>query len=733
MEKNIIIQYAMLSCLSLNLAFASPHARNNQYWWPNKLDLSSLRHADNASPLPANYHYRQAFKSLDVDALIQDLKTLMTRSQDWWPADYGTYGPFFIRMSWHSAGTYRVFDGRGGAEGAMQRFEPLNSWPDNVNLDKARRLLLPIKQKYGQQISWSDLLVLAGNVAMESMGFKTLGFAFGREDAWIPETVNWGHERTWLASHRQDKTGGLKKPYGATQMGLIYVNPEGPNGQPDPLLAAKDIRTTFARMAMNDEETVALIVGGHAFGKAHGAADAKKYLGPAPAGAPIEAQGLGWHNSYQSGKGKDTISSGLEGAWSLTPTHWSNSYLQNLYQYDWVQEKSPAGATQWVPSDKNAKNVVPDAHDPSIRHAPIMFTTDLAMKMDPSYQKITQRFLKHPDELEKAYAKAWFKLIHRDMGPSSRYLGKLVPTEAFIWQDPIPEVNHELVNPADIRALKSNILGSGLTVPQLVKCAWASASSFRSTDKRGGANGGRIRLAPQHNWAVNEPIELAKVLKVLTDIQHDFNQEQVGGKQISMADLIVLAGNAAIEKAAHDAGVSIELPFSPGRGDAIQDMTDVSSFGVLEPQADAFRHYQAANIKHPEQKMVEKASMLNLSAPEMTVLIGGLRILDANFDHSPYGVLTKTPGKLTNDFFVNLLNMDNTWKPAKELGIYEAFDKQGHRLWQATSIDLIFGSDSELRAIAEYYAEEGMQKQFITDFTKAWTKVMNLDRFDLHD
>lgn len=732
MQKKIL-HISVLTCLCLNVIYADTKVIDNHYWWPKKLDLSPLRHAHDASPLPANYHYRQAFKDLDVDALIQDLKTLMTSSKEWWPADYGTYGPFFIRMSWHSAGTYRVADGRGGSEGAMQRFAPLNSWPDNVNLDKARRLLLPIKQKYGEQVSWSDLLVLAGNVAMESMGFKTIGFAFGREDAWEPEAVNWGEESSWLASDRQDKTGGLKKPYGATQMGLIYVNPEGPNGNPDPLAAAKDIRETFGRMAMNDEETVALIVGGHAFGKAHGAADAKKYLGPAPEGAPIEEQGLGWKNTYQTGKGKDTISSGLEGAWSVTPTHWSNSYLQNLYKYNWVQSKSPAGAIQWVPDDKNAANLVPDAHDKNQRHAPIMFTTDLAMKMDPAYQAITKRFLKHPEELASAYAKAWFKLIHRDMGPRSRYLGKLVPKDVFVWQDPIPEVTHELVNAEDIRQLKSNILRTGLSVSDLVKTAWASASTFRGTDKRGGANGARLRLAPQNNWAVNEPLEIAKVIKILSQVQHDFNQAQVGGKKISMADLIVLAGNTAIEKAAHDAGSSIELSFSPGRGDATQEMTDIASFRVLEPMADAFRNYQASTIKNPEIHMVEKASMLNLSVPEMTVLIGGMRVLDTNFHHTPYGVFTKTPGKLSNDFFVNLLNMDNTWKPGKEQGIYEAYDKEGHILWQASAVDLIFGSDAELRAVAEYYASDDMKQQFIADFGQAWTKVMNLDRFDLHD
>jgi catalase-peroxidase len=725
--------YTLLTTLFFQLAYADEKAKMNEDWWPQKLDLTALRHHTDSAPTPSSYRYREAFKELDVEALIQDLKTMMNTSQAWWPADYGTYGPFFIRMSWHSAGTYRIADGRGGAEGGGQRFAPLNSWPDNINLDKARRLLFPIKQKYGQKVSWSDLLVLAGNVAMESMGFKTIGFAFGRQDDWAPEYVNWGHERTWLAADRKTKTGELKKPYGATQMGLIYVNPEGPMGNPDPLAAAKDIRQTFARMAMNDEETVALIAGGHAFGKAHGAAAADKYVGPAPESAALEEQGLGWKNTYQTGKGKDTISSGLEGAWSVTPNHWSNSYLQNLYHYHWVQTKSPGGAIQWIPDDKNAANLVPDAHDSTKRNAPIMFTTDLALKTDPEYKKISERFLKHPDQLEKAYARAWFKLIHRDMGPRSRYLGKLAPQDVFVWQDPVPEVNHELVNDADLRQLKSNIMRSGLSIPELVKTAWASASSFRGTDKRGGANGARIRLAPQNNWIVNEPAELARILKVLGQIQQDFNQTQVGGKKISMADLIVLGGNAAIEKAARDSGVSLELPFHPGRGDASQEMTDVASFRVLEPHADAFRQYHAANIQRPEQQMVEKASMLNLSIPEMSVLIGGLRVLDANFHHRAYGVLTKTPGQLTNDFFTEILSMQYTWKPGKEPGIYEAYDQDGHLIWQATRVDLIFGSDSELRAVAEYYAEDGMKAQFIEDFAKAWTKVMELDRFDLHD
>lgn len=696
-------------------------------WWPNQLDLSALRHTQDAAPTPRDFSYRKEFEKLNVDALIADLKTLMTTSQPWWPADYGTYGPFFIRMAWHSAGTYRVADGRGGAEGAMQRFTPLNSWPDNVNLDKARRLLWPLKQKYGEQISWSDLLVLAGNVAMESMGFQTIGFAFGREDAWEPEKVDWGPEHTWLGHERQTSQGQLKKAFGATQMGLIYVNPEGPNGQPDPIAAAHDIRVTFGRMAMNDEETVALIAGGHAFGKAHGAANAKTYLGPEPAAAPIEQQGLGWKNSYRTGVGKDTISSGLEGAWSVTPNQWSHSYLENLFHYHWVQIKSPGGAIQWIPDDPKAKNLVPDAHDPKVRHAPIMFTTDLALKEDPIYRPIAENFLKHPDDLQKAYAKAWFKLIHRDMGPRSRYLGKFVPKEVFVWQDPIPETDYDMVNAEDIKTLKRKILDSGLSVSDYVKVAWASASTFRITDKRGGANGGRIRLLPQNQWTVNEPGKLSHTLKVLSDIQKDFNQKQTGNKKISMADLIVLAGNAAIEKAS---GNQIDLPFKPGRGDASQKMTDVKSFAVLEPHADAFRNYAEANISNTPQQMVEKASMLNLSVPEMTVLIGGLRALNVHVGDSAYGVLTKNPGQLTNDFFVNLLSMNNQWRPTHQKGIYQAYDEQGKPLWQATAVDLVFGSDAQLRAVSEYYAKDGSNQQFLQDFGKAWTKVMNLDRYE---
>lgn len=716
------ITYSLMIGLLGQMTYATEYD-----WWPNQLDLSPLRHTEDAAPTARDFSYRKEFEKLNVDALIADLKTLMNTSQPWWPADYGTYGPFFIRMAWHSAGTYRVADGRGGSEGAMQRFTPLNSWPDNVNLDKARRLLWPLKQKYGEQVSWSDLLVLAGNVAMESMGFKTLGFAFGREDAWEPEKVDWGPEHQWLGHKREITHGQLENPYGATQMGLIYVNPEGPKGQPNPLAAARDIRITFGRMAMNDEETVALIAGGHAFGKAHGAASAKTYLGPEPAAAPIEQQGLGWKNSYGTGVGRDTISSGLEGAWSVTPNHWSNSYLQNLFHYHWVQTKSPAGAIQWIPDDPKAKNLVPDAHDSKLRHSPIMFTTDLALKEDPIYRPIAEHFLQYPKDLEQAYAKAWFKLIHRDMGPRSRYLGKLVPSEVFIWQDPIPKPDYEMVNPEDIQLLKHKILDSGLSVSDCVKVAWASASTFRATDKRGGANGARIRFLPQNQWVVNEPIKLSRALKVLSDIQKDFNQKQTNNKQISMADLIVLAGNAAIEKAS---GNQIELPFKPGRGDASQEMTDVKSFAVLEPHADAFRNYAEVNITNTPQQMVEKASMLNLSVPEMTVLIGGLRVLNANVGDTPYGVLTKNPGQLSNDFFVNLLSMNHQWKPTNQKGIYQAYDEQGKPSWQATAVDLVFGSDAQLRAVSEYYAKDGANQQFLQDFAKAWTKIMNLDRFE---
>lgn len=716
---------------------AEEGARPNTYWWPKTLDLSPLRQnkASN-NPLGAQFNYAEAFNKLDLNAVKQDLVELMTNSQDWWPADFGHYGPFFIRMAWHSAGTYRIFDGRGGADGGMQRFEPLNSWPDNANLDKARRLLWPIKQKYGQSISWADLMVLAGNVALESMGFQTIGYAGGREDAWEPEMIDWGIGSTWLASNRVDKDGKLEKPVAATQMGLIYVNPEGPNGNPDPLAAAKDIRTTFGRMAMNDEETVALIAGGHSFGKAHGAADAAKYLGPAPAGAGIAEQGFGWKNSFGSGKGDATITSGLEGSWTASPSKFTHDYLHNLFTFNWVQTKSPAGATQWVPDNKSLANMVPDAQDPKKRHAPIMFTTDLALKFDPEYRKIAERFMKDPKAFELAFAKAWFKLTHRDMGPRTRYLGSMVPAEVMIWQDPIPAVDYKLVGAADITKLKSDILNTGLSNPELIRTAWASASVFRSTDMRGGANGARIRLAPQKDWAVNNPAELAKVLTALEGVQKRFNDAQKDGKKISMADLIVLAGSAAIEQAAKQGGQTVEVPFTPGRNDATQAQTDVESFAVLEPAADGFRNYVAKdNQNTPPQMLIDKASSLNLSIPEMTVLVGGMRALNANTNQTAYGVFTDKPGTLSNDYFVNLLDMSTVWKKSDtEPGIYEGSDRKTGKLkWKATSVDLIFGSNSELRAVAEVYATNDAQTKFVQDFIQAWTKVMNLDRFDLQN
>lgn len=715
-------------------AYAEGDIKTNQYWWPKKLDLSPLRTpSDKSNPMEKSFNYAEAFNQLDLDAVKKDLTKLMTDSKGWWPADYGHYGPLFIRMTWHAAGTYRIYDGRGGADGGQQRFAPLNSWPDNTNLDKARRLLWPIKQKYGNNISWADLLVLAGNVAMESMGFKTLGFAGGREDAWQPEEVNWGAEGKWLDSKRHSGKRKLDKPLAATRMGLIYVNPEGPNGNGDPISAAKDIRETFARMAMNDEETVALIAGGHTFGKVHGAASAK-YLGPAPEGANIEQQGLGWKSSYKTGKGPNTITSGLEGAWTINPVMWTHNYLQNLFNFKWVKTKSPAGATQWIPENKNAASMVPDAFDPNKRHAPIMLTTDLSLKFDPAYRKIAKRFLDNPKAFELAFAKAWFKLVHRDMGPRSRYLGKMVPNEVFIWQDPVPVADYEMVNDKDISDLKSKILASDLTVPELVRTAWASASTFRGTDMRGGANGARIRLAPQKDWAVNDPKELQKVLKALEGIQTNFNKAQTSNKKVSMADLIVLGGAAAIEKAASDAGNSIKVPFVPGRTDATQAMTDAKSFEVLKPTADGFRNYfNPSNQKSPTEMLVDKASMLNLNIPELTVLIGGMRALSTNEGNSQYGVFTDKPGTLTNDYFVNLLSMANVWKKSdKTKGSYEGFDRKTEQLkWKATPVDLIFGSNSELRAVAEVYATNGSQEKFINDFVKAWTKVMMLDRFDV--
>lgn len=721
----------------LNSAYANVDGmvKNNQYWWPQKLDLSSLRKpSEKSNPLGKHFNYAKEFNSLDLDAVKQDLVKLMTDSKGWWPADYGHYGPLFIRMAWHAAGTYRIYDGKGGANGGMQRFAPLNSWPDNTNLDKARRLLWPIKQKYGQKISWSDLLVLTGNVAMESMGFKTIGFAGGREDAWEPEKVNWGPEGTWLGSKRHTGKRVLRKPLAATRMGLIYVNPEGPNANGNPLDAAKDIRSTFARMAMNDEETVALIAGGHTFGKVHGAASAK-YLGPAPAGASIEQQGFGWKNSYKTGKGPNTTTSGLEGAWTINPARWTHNYFQNLFQFEWIKTKSPAGATQWIPKNRAASSMVPDAFDPKKRHAPIMLTTDLSLKFDPAYRKISKRFLDNPKEFEKAFAKAWFKLVHRDMGPESRYLGKMVPKESFIWQDPVPKADYAMVDATDISNLKARILSTDLTVPELVRVAWGSASTFRGTDMRGGANGARIRLAPQNEWPVNNPSELKKVLSVLEGIQKDFNDTQKGNKKVSLADLIVLGGAAGIEKAAKDAGHTILVPFNQGRTDATQKMTDVDSFKVLEPKADGFRNYFSKENKlSPTEMLVEKASQLTLTIPEMTVLIGGMRSLNANDGSNQHGVLTNNPGKLNNDYFVNLLDMATIWKKSpSEAGVYQGFDrKSGQPKWKATSVDLIFGSNSELRAVAEVYATSNSQKKFIADFVKAWVKVMTLDRFDLN-
>jgi catalase-peroxidase len=683
----------------------------------------------------AAFNYAKEFKSLDLEAVIKDLRALMTKSQEWWPADYGHYGPFFIRMAWHSAGTYRIADGRGGAGSGAQRFAPLNSWPDNVSLDKARRLIWPIKQKYGRKLSWADLIVLAGNVALESMGLKTFGFGGGRPDIWEPEeNIYWGPEGKWLADERYSGDRQLENPLGAVQMGLIYVNPEGPNGKPDPIAAAKDIRETFARMAMNDEETVALIAGGHTFGKAHGAADPLKYVGPEPEGAPIEEQGLGWKNSFGSGKGVDTISSGLEGAWTTNPVKWDNDYLENLFKYEWELTKSPAGAQQWVPKGGAGAGTVPDAHVPRKKHAPIMFTTDLSLRMDPIYEKISRRFLAHPQELADAFSKAWFKLTHRDMGPVSRYLGPLVPKKQLIWQDPIPEVNHKLIGDKEIAALKTKILASGLSISQLVTTAWASASTFRGTDKRGGANGARIRLAPQKDWEVNQPAELAKVLHKLEAIQKEFNGKQAGKKKVSLADLIVLGGCAAVEAAAKKAGHAVKVPFSPGRMDASQQQTDVHSFAVLEPVADGFRNFISKGLEgSAAELLVDKANLLTLTAPEMTVLIGGLRALNANYGHSQHGVFTKRPETLTSDFFVNLLDMKTKWqKSATQEGILEGRDRaSGELKWTGTVVDLVFGSNSQLRALAEVYACGDGQHAFVRDFVAAWSKVMNLDRFDL--
>jgi len=731
----MILLAALASALASSPAFAQGEPRSNQFWWPEYVDLMPLRqHAAESSPMGDDFDYAEAFESLDLAAVKKDIAALMTTSQDWWPADYGHYGPFFIRMAWHSAGTYRVADGRGGAGGGQQRFEPLNSWPDNANLDKARRLLWPIKQKYGRALSWADLMVLTGNVALESMGFKTFGFAGGREDDWEADLVYWGPETEMLDDKRYSGERKLENPLAAVQMGLIYVNPEGPNGNPDPLLAAKDIRETFGRMAMNDEETVALIAGGHTFGKAHGAAKPADCVGVEPAAAGIDQQGFGWENKCGSGNAGDTITSGLEGAWSSSPAAWTMQYLDNLFAFEWVQTKSPAGAIQWIPDSDFASSIVPDAHDPTKRHAPIMFTTDLSLKFDPSYKKIAMRFQKNPKEFELAFAKAWFKLTHRDMGPRARYLGSEVPAEDLIWQDPVPAVDHALINTDDVTNLKAKILGSGLTVPALVRTAWASASTFRGTDLRGGANGARIRLAPQKDWDVNNPKELATVLKRLEDIQKEFNRSQSGGKKVSLADLIVLGGNAAIEQAARNAGQEIQVPFTPGRSDASQDQTDVQSFAVLRPNADGFRNYYGEGARRsPAEMLVDRASLLTLSAPEMTVLVGGLRAMNANTEGSKHGVFTDRPGTLSNDFFVNLLDMSTKWsKSSTSAGVYEGRDRtSGELKWTATPVDLVFGSHAELRALAEVYAENGAQQKFLEDFVAAWTKVMSLDRFDV--
>jgi len=706
----------------------------NANWWPNQLNLEILRqHPQLSNPMGETFNYAEEFKSLDLNAVIKDLHALMTSSQEWWPADYGHYGPFFIRMAWHSAGTYRIADGRGGAGCGAQRFAPLNSWPDNVSLDKARRLIWPIKQKYGRKLSWADLIVLTGNVALESMGLKTFGFGGGREDIWEPDNTYWGSEGKWLGDERYKGDRQLDNPLGAVQMGLIYVNPEGPNGKPDPIAAARDIRETFARMAMNDKETVALIAGGHTFGKTHGAADPNKYVGREPEGAPVEEQGLGWKSSFGSGKGVDTISSGLEGAWTTNPIKWDNNYFEVLFGHEWELTKSPAGAQQWKPKDGAAANAVPDAHDPKKRHAPTMLTTDLSLRMDPVYEKISRHYLENPQELADDFAKAWFKLTHRDMGPHTRYLGPLVPKVPLIWQDPVPAVDHILINEKDIAALKAKILASGLSISQLVTTAWASASTFRGTDKRGGANGARIRLAPQKDWEVNQPAELKKVLTVLEAIQKDFNGAQSGGKTVSLADLIVLGGSAAIEVAAKKAGHDVKVPFSPGRADTSQEQTDVASFAVLEPTADGFRNYlRKGQEQYAAELLVDKASLLTLTAPEMTVLIGGLRALNANYGHSQYGVFTKRPETLTNEFFVNLLDMNTNWQKSATEGVLEGHDRATGKLkWTGTVVDLVFGSNSELRALAEFYACADSEQVFVRDFVAAWSKVMNLDRFDL--
>lgn len=704
-----------------------------KFWWPDQLDLSPLRaHDVKSDPLKGTFDYAKAFNSLDLDAVKKDIRDVLTTSQDWWPADYGHYGPFFIRLAWHAAGTYRVHDGRGGAGGGQQRFDPLNSWPDNANLDKARRLLWPIKQKYGRNISWGDLIALTGNVSLEDMGFKTFGFAGGRVDNWEPDLVYWGSEKSFLtATMRYDKKKELKKPLAAVEQGLIYVNPQGPHGNPDPLLAANDIRLSFGRMAMNDEEIVALIAGGHTFGKAHGAKKKEGCVGPEPAAAGIEEQGFGWQDKCGKGNAGETNTSGFEGAWTVTPTQWTTNYLDNLFGFEWKKTESPSGAIQWIPTDEAANQLVPDAHDPTKRHAPIMFTTDIAIKEDPEFRKIAESFLDDPEKYELAFAKAWFKLNHRDLGPRARYLGKEVPAEILIWQDPIPAVDHDLVNARDIKSLKADILKSGLSIPELVRTAWASAASYRGTDMRGGADGGRLRLAPQKDWAVNNPAEITRVLGKLEDIRKAFNKKS-SKRKISLADMIVLGGGAAIEKAAKDAGHSVEVPFNPGRADASQAMTDVKSFNVLEPKADGFRNYYSDDSYHaPLEALIDRAALLDLTVPEMTVLVGGMRSLDANMGGADYGVFTNKPGTLNNDFFVNLLDMSTKWSKSKTTdGIYEGRDrKTGELKWEATPIDLIFGSNAELRAVAEYYGYDNADETFANDFVAAWTKVMNLGRF----
>ncbi|MEZ5416683.1 MAG: catalase/peroxidase HPI [Vicinamibacterales bacterium] len=740
MHKNLRLLVVSGAALALSTALALPAVaqgapQSNQYWWPDQLDLSPLRqHGAESNPLDRGFDYKAAFATLDLNAVKQDIRAVLTTSQPWWPADYGHYGPFFIRMAWHAAGTYRVGDGRGGAGGGQQRIGPENSWPDNANLDKARRLLWPVKQKYGQKISWADLMVLTGNVSLESMGFKTFGFAGGRRDDWEPDLVYWGKEKKFLADERYTGNRQLENPLAAVQMGLIYVNPEGPNGKPDPLAAARDIRETFGRMAMNDEETVALIAGGHTFGKAHGAYSPATCVGPEPAAAPVEQQGFGWRNTCGAGNAGDTVTSGLEGAWTFNPTKWTNEFFTNLFAYEWVQTKSPAGAVQWTPANAQAVAKVPDAHDPSKRHAPMMLTTDLALRFDPAYEKISRRFLAQPEEFQLAFAKAWFKLTHRDLGPRSRYLGAEAPQDDLIWQDPVPRADYAPIDAADVTALKAKILASGLTVPELVRAAWGAAASFRGTDMRGGANGARLRLAPQKDWAVNTPAEAAKVVQRLESIQAEFNRTAAGGKRVSLADLIVLGGAAAIEDAARTAGHTVTVPFTPGRTDATQAQTDAASFAVLEPTADGFRNYfRAGQRLSPAEMLVERANLLTLTVPEMTVLVGGMRALGANAGGSTHGVFTAKPGTLTNDFFVNLLDMSTEWRKASTEGLYEGRDRAtGAVKWTATPVDLVFGSNGELRAVAEVYATADAQPKFLRDFVRAWAKVMELDRFDLN-